>query len=134
MAEPLKPLVIFDGFCNLCAKSVRFILNKDKEHIFTFAPAGSDKLNRYFAGINIPFPENDSIILYENEMFFSESSAFLRIVKRLPLPWKLLYGLIIIPKPIRDFLYRFVAVNRYKWFGKRSACFLPNKNQKRQFL
>ena len=134
IAEVQNPVVLFDGVCNLCNGSVQFIINKDPSGIFKFAPLqsgiGKDLLLKFDLSDN----NMDSIILIENSDYFIKSTAALRIVKRLGILWSLLYILILIPKPIRDYFYDIVARNRYNWYGKRTQCMIPNEDIKNRFL
>jgi predicted DCC family thiol-disulfide oxidoreductase YuxK len=76
----------------------------------------------------------DNIILVEEGVFYARSIAALRIARRLSWPWPLLYGAIIVPRPIRDFFNDWIARNRYRWFGKRDACRLPTPAERERFL
>jgi predicted DCC family thiol-disulfide oxidoreductase YuxK len=78
-------------------------------------------------------PSGDSLILLYKNSIHSESSAALLILRILGLPWSILYGLIIVPRFIRDAAYRLIAKNRYRWFGKREACWLPGAGSANQF-
>ena len=81
-----------------------------------------------------PGPLPDSIVLIDEGRLFTRSTAALRIARRLRFPWPLLYGLIVVPRPLRDFLYDWVARNRYRWFGKRDSCMLPTPELRARFL
>lgn len=75
-----------------------------------------------------------SVILVDKGKIFTQSSAAIRICRYLDGGWKLLYGLIVIPKFIRDFFYNIIARNRYKWFGKKEECMVPSPELKERFL
>jgi predicted DCC family thiol-disulfide oxidoreductase YuxK len=127
-------IILFDGVCNFCNASINFIIDRDKKQIFTFAAlqseAGQQLLKRY------RLPENflDTIILLENDRFFTASTAILRIARKLPFPWPLLCAFIIIPPFFRDPVYNFIAKNRYKWFGKSEQCRVPAPELRERFL
>jgi predicted DCC family thiol-disulfide oxidoreductase YuxK len=120
----LKPVVLFDGECNFCDSSVRFIIKKDTRKLFYFASlqseAGQKLLEKYGVPIDI-----DSIVLIENEKAYVKSTAAIRICRHLGRGWKLLYIFSIIPGPIRNAVYDVIAKNRYKWFGKKDHCEIP---------
>ncbi|MFJ6413515.1 thiol-disulfide oxidoreductase [Terribacillus saccharophilus] len=128
-----KAIILFDGVCNLCNSSVQFIIKHDKDAYFKFASLQSD-----FGGqlkVNKQIPDHvDSIILVENGRVYMQSSAILRIARHLDGAWKLSAAALIIPRPIRDLIYRYVARNRYRWFGRQDQCMLPSPDLKERFL
>jgi len=127
-------IILFDGVCNLCNSSVNFIIDHDKKNDFRFASlqseAGQDLLKKFHLNVK----DFDSIILIENGKHYQRSSAVLKIVKKFPGLWKLLYLFIIFPPPVRDFVYDIIAANRYKWFGKKDSCRVPTPELKEKFL
>ncbi len=129
-----KPIILFDGVCNLCNNSVQFVIKHDKTSHFKFAAlqstAGQDLLNQY----NLPQHGFDSFVLVQNEKVFLKSTAALTVAKQLDGPVKLLYGFIIVPAFIRNAVYNFIAKNRYKWFGKKDHCMIPTHALKARFL
>lgn len=129
-----EPIVLFDGVCNLCNKSVQFIIKRDKKKIFRFASLqsefGQQVLNRH----HLPTDDFNSFILLEGDTVFTQSRAALRVLKHLGHGWQIFYGFIIIPKFIRDGIYKWIARNRYKWFGKREVCMIPTPELKSRFL
>lgn len=129
-----KPVILFDGVCNLCNSSVNFIIDRDDKDIFRFAAIQSHsgkKILKQF-GLN---PDNlYSIILIENDRYHDRSNAALRIAKRLKGLWKFSYVFIIVPSFIRNILYGYIAKNRYRWFGKRESCRIPTKELRDKFL
>jgi predicted DCC family thiol-disulfide oxidoreductase YuxK len=134
MAEPANPIVLFDGVCNLCSGSVQFILRRDPGARFRFAslqsPAGQELLARF----GIDGQGIDSVIVIEGDRWFKESDAALRIARHLGGLWRLLTVFRLIPRPLRDRLYRFIARNRYRWFGKQETCWLPTPELRGRFL
>ena len=127
-------VILFDGVCNLCNNSVKLIIKNDKSNIFKFAPLqgkyGIKIQNRY----NINTTEINSIILIDGKKTYAKSSAALRIAKDLRAPFFMLYVFIIIPVFIRNFVYDFIAKNRYKWFGKMESCMIPSNELKNKFF
>ncbi len=132
--ETAHPIVLFDDVCNLCNGSVQLILRHDPAGRFRFAslqsPAGQELLGR----LGIDPGAMDSVILVEGDRWFKESDAALRIARRLSGPWKMLWALRVIPRPLRDGLYRLVARNRYRWFGRQETCWLPTPELRERFL
>lgn len=126
-------VLLFDGECHFCDKSVQFILKRDVKRHFKFASlqskTGQDLREKFHVPVNI-----DSLLLIENRRFYTKSSAALQVCKHLTGAWKLLYIGILIPKPIRDVVYNSVANHRYTWFGTKESCRLPTPDERKQFL
>ena len=129
-----KPIVLFDGVCNLCNSAVQFIIRHDKKNIFMFTSLQSDAGQKLLAQYNFPLGELNSFILIENNKAYTRSSGALKVVKKLKGLWPLLYGFMIVPKFLRDGVYNWVGKNRYKWFGKQDACMIPTPELKARFL
>ncbi|HZW38859.1 MAG TPA: thiol-disulfide oxidoreductase DCC family protein [Ignavibacteriaceae bacterium] len=129
-----KNIILFDGVCNLCVSSVQFIIKRDPVGIFYFASLQSDVGVRLSENFGALIEKTDSIILIKGDKCYIESDAALKIASKLKGGWKLLYIFIIIPKPLRDAVYRYVARNRYKWFGKKDACMIPSPDLKKRFM
>jgi len=128
-----KALVLFDGYCNLCNGAVQFILKRDKKSYFYFAslswPVAEPILNS-----SEELREVDSIILYEGEKVFTKSSAALKIASKLGGLWPAMNVFWVLPKFLRDPVYNFIARNRYKWFGKKDTCMMPESDVSHRFL
>ncbi|WP_404458082.1 thiol-disulfide oxidoreductase DCC family protein [Oceanobacillus kapialis] len=129
----MNKLILFDGECNFCDRSVQFVMKRDPNGIFTFVSLQSGAGERVKEHFQMD-PSLDSMILVENGTYYTKSSAALRICKELKGLWKAFYVLLLVPKPLRDFAYNIVAKNRYKWFGKRETCKLPSPEEKSRFL
>lgn len=132
--EKNKKIILFDGVCNLCNGAVTFIIKRDKSDIFRYAALQSDIALKLAEKYKIDTSETDSIILVENETAYTKASAALRIAKHLSGWYPLLYGLVILPRFVRDWMYDIIADNRYKWFGKRESCMIPTPELKAKFL
>lgn len=132
--EDAGPVVLFDGVCNLCNASVLFIIKRDRAARFRFAALQSGAAAALPASAPHHGPVPDSIVLVEDGRVFTQSTAALRIARRLRFPWPVLYGLIVVPRPLRDAVYAWIARNRYRWFGKRDACMLPTPELRARFL
>ena len=130
-----KQLILFDGVCNLCSASVQFILQHDKKEHFVFSSLQGKTGTEIITHFNIDTAKTDSILLYTgNENLHVESTAALRIASKLGFPLNMLRIFIILPPFIRNAVYRFIARNRYKWFGKTTSCFLPSKALQARFV
>ncbi|AVQ98217.1 thiol-disulfide oxidoreductase [Oceanobacillus iheyensis] len=129
----MQRLILFDGVCNFCDRSVQFVMKRDPEAKFTFASLQSGAGERVKEYYKID-PSLDSMILIEEGTYYTKSTAALKICKNLKGLWKVFSVLLVIPKPIRDFFYNIVARNRYKWFGKRESCKLPSPEERSRFL
>ena len=126
-------IVLFDGVCNFCNGSVNFIIARDPAEYFRFAPLqsvpGQELRARYAVDDSV-----DSIILIEDDAAHIYSTAALRIAKRLGRGWPLFGIFRIIPRSIRDYLYRLFARNRYRLFGKKEVCMVPTPEVRKRFL
>ena len=127
-------ILIFDGYCRLCSNAVDFIVRRDPEGRFRFAAAQSEAgkalLSRY--GLSERGP--DTQVLIEDGIAHTDSTAALRIARRLGGVWQLFYVFILVPRFLRDVVYRFIARNRYRWFGKTDTCRVPTPELKARFL
>jgi predicted DCC family thiol-disulfide oxidoreductase YuxK len=128
------PIVLFDGVCNLCNGSVQFILKRDPQARFRFASLQSEAGRKLMAEHGLDPDALSSVVVIEDGQAWKESSAGLRIARHLPGAWKLLRVFKVIPRPLRDAVYRLIARNRYRWFGKTEACWLPTPELKARFL
>lgn len=128
------PVVLFDGVCNLCSNSVQFVIKHDPKKQFRFASLQSDVGQHVMQHFGLPANELNSFILLEHDKIYTKSTGALRLTKKLNGLWPMLYAFIIVPAFIRNAVYSFVANNRYKWFGKKEACWLPTPELKSLFL
>ena len=126
-----KLIVLFDGVCNFCNGWVQLIIRNDKHDKFRFAALQSDKANQLLSGKNL---DKESVVLIQHGKYYFHSSAALRIFFHMDGLWKLMMVFYIVPKFIRDVIYNFIARNRYKWFGKRDTCVLPDEKTRARFL
>ncbi len=128
------PIIIYDGICNLCNSSVGFILRHDTAARFRFAAFQSDAGQRLVAVCKSEESLGKTIILVQADKCHTRSDAILLILNLLPGAWSLLGGLRLIPRPIRDGIYNFIARNRYSWFGKRNICTVSLNGYEDRFL
>ncbi|MEJ2545413.1 MAG: DUF393 domain-containing protein [Calditrichaceae bacterium] len=113
-----KSIILFDGDCKLCNGSVRFIEKRDRNKQFTYIPLTSKEAENLINKFGVDTNEIDSVLLVQNDKLFTHSTAALTIARNLSGFWPLFYILIIIPKFIRDSVYRYIASHRHKWFTK----------------
>ncbi|KPB04421.1 thiol-disulfide oxidoreductase DCC family protein [Bacillus sp. CHD6a] len=127
-------ILLFDGVCNLCNALVPFVIQRDKGSTFKFASLQSEVGQTILKEHSLPVDQFDSFYFVDGNKLYTKSTADLKVAKNLDGGWKLFYPLILIPKPIRDMIYSFIAKNRYRWFGKKDQCMLPNPEMKKRFL
>lgn len=126
-------IVIFDGVCHFCNASVNFIIRHDPFKKFVFTPAQSTYARALLDKHHIQEITNDTFVLIKSGKAYTRSRAAIEIAKDLSGLWPVLALLVIIPAPIRDFFYSWIAKNRYRWFGKRDSCIVPTQDVKDRF-
>ena len=129
-----RAVVLFDGVCNLCNRSVRFVVRRDPAMCFRFASLQSAFAAEVLRGSGLPDGYLGSIVLLEDGVLYTKSDAMLRIARGLRAPWPLAGALGVIPRTLRDMVYDWVARNRYRWFGKREACLVPSGEDAIRFI
>ena len=129
----MTDIVIFDGVCNLCARSVQFILRHESEPRFQFSPVQSAAGARILGAHGFSAADVDTFVLVSEGKVYTRSTAALRIAKHFKGAWRLLRVLWIVPRPVRDALYNFVARNRYSWYGKADSCMVPTPELSARF-
>ncbi len=132
--EQGKKIILFDGVCNLCNGAVTFIIKRDKHDRFRYAPLQSEVGKALARKYAIDTSKIDTIILIDEEGYYTKSAAALNIAWHLSGGYPLLYSLMILPAFIRDQMYDGIAQNRYRWFGKRESCMVPTPELKAKFL
>jgi predicted DCC family thiol-disulfide oxidoreductase YuxK len=130
----MSAVILFDGVCNFCNGAVNFIIERDREGYFKFAPLQSEVGEKLLAENGIDEIETDSVVLIEDGKVYTHSTAALRIARRLDGAWKFAYGFVVVPRFVRNFFYRLFARYRYKMFGKQDACMLPTPEIRHRFL
>ena len=129
-----KMIVLFDGICNLCIGSVKFIIKNDSNDKFRLAAIQSPEGQKIIKKFSIDIEKIDSIVLIKKNKIKYRSSAVLFVLRNLNTIWKFLFVFYLVPYPIRDFFYRNIARNRYSIFGKQESCLIPNDKYKFKFL
>jgi predicted DCC family thiol-disulfide oxidoreductase YuxK len=125
-------IVFFDGVCGLCNKAVDFILKNNKKRNLKVASLQGLKAQKYLSDNDLK--KLDSIIFFTEFRTLYKSDAIIEISKDLVFPYNLIQHLEVFPKWLRDFIYDFIALNRYRWYGKNKSCRLPAPNEKDRFL
>jgi predicted DCC family thiol-disulfide oxidoreductase YuxK len=133
-ADAEGPIVLYDGVCGLCNRSVQLILRNDRRGRFRFAALQSDAGRALLEKFGLPPEALDSVVLVDGGQAWRKSRAALRIARRMDPPWPLLWPLVIIPRPVADLLYNLLARNRYRIFGKLDACMIPPPEVRARFL
>ena len=133
-AAKVYPLVLFDGVCNLCSGSVQFIIKRDPQMRFRFASLQSPTGQQLLKKFNLSHTAMHSIVLVTNNHYAERSDAALEIARHLSGGWPLFYFFKIIPRFIRDAVYNLIARNRYRFFGKKDACWIPTPDLKSRFI
>ena len=129
-----QPIILFDGICNFCNRSVNFVIKRDKKKTIRFSPMQSDAGQRLLQQFNLPLNSFGSFVFIEKGKSYTGSTAALLVCRHLKALWPLCYGFIIVPKFIRDGIYNWIARNRYKWFGVLEQCMIPTPEIRSRFL
>ena len=135
MGNEEKKIILFDGVCNLCDGVVNFIIKRDKKDIFRYASLQSEVGQKLTKENGIDTSKMDTFILIESNTKYSlKSTAALRIARQLSGGYPLLSIFLIIPIPIRNWIYDIISKNRYKWFGKTDQCWIPTPELQSRFI
>lgn len=126
-------IILFDGECHFCDRSVQFILKRDRHGYFKFASLQSELGQKLLKKHQIP-TDTDSFVLVTSKQAYVKSTAALKVVRHLTGLWKILYVFILVPRPLRNFVYDVIAKNRYRWFGRKESCDLSTPEMRRRFL
>jgi predicted DCC family thiol-disulfide oxidoreductase YuxK len=129
-----ESILLFDGVCNLCNAAVNFVIDRDPRARIKFASLQSEAGQQLLRRFGLSTADFDTMVLVEGDLYYTRSSAGLRVARRLKQPWPLLYGLIIVPPPLRNLIYNFIASHRYRWFGHTQECRVPTPELKERFL
>ena len=130
----LQGVILFDGVCNFCNRSINIILKHDKDNYFQFAPSQSNAAIDFIQQYRIDQKAIASVILIDNEKVYTKTDAVIQIAMHLSGWPKSLRLLKFIPKPFRDFGYSLIANNRYRIFGKKASCMIPEDAIRDRFL
>jgi predicted DCC family thiol-disulfide oxidoreductase YuxK len=125
-------IVFYDGECVLCNRTVSFLIKADRDQKLKFAPL--EGLTAKTLNINGSADREPSVVFYNNGGLYYRSTAILNIIQELPFPWHLPLVFRIVPTSIRDYFYKIIGKNRYKWFGRTASCILYDSKYKGRFL
>ena len=128
-----RPVVLFDGVCNLCDRFVLFVIDRDTHAEFAFASLQSEVAQRLLHGHRVS-ADLSTVVLVESGQVSVRSTAAIRIIARLGMPWTLCRALLVIPRPVRDLVYDWVARHRHALFGTRESCRVPTADLRARFL
>lgn len=127
-------IIVFDGVCVLCNGWVRFLLRHDRRARYRFAAMQSATGRALLAAHGLNADDPSSLLLIEHGRAWTNTDAIRRILAGLGGAWKIAHVLGLLPRRLRDGLYRTIARNRYRWFGRHEVCFLPTPQQRTRFL
>lgn len=128
------PIVFFDGVCNLCNGYVDFMLRRDRQGCFRFASLQGEIARTRLGETLTASGDFPSIILLDEQGIHARSAAVLRMLTGLGGPWRLLRLLQLLPSPLLDAFYDFVAAHRFRWFGRRKTCRVPAASERDRLL
>ena len=134
MKKTVQPIIIFDGVCNLCEYSVKFIVKHDRQARFKFVSSQSESGKVLQRTYGVDTLRDGTVILLKDDQVYVKSDAAVEIAKDLDGLWSFLYIFKFILRPVRDFIYSKISKNRYRWFGKKNECLLPDNTIKDRFL
>jgi len=130
-----RNIILFDGVCNLCNGSVIFILQREKRPTFQFASIQSEAGKELLEWCGLPKHYTQAIVFIDCGTVYLGSTAALKLGQYLKFPWSFpAYTGFLVPKILRDWVYRQIAQHRFQWFGKRDFCLVPTENLKSRFL
>jgi predicted DCC family thiol-disulfide oxidoreductase YuxK len=127
-------IIVFDGVCNLCASSVKFILRHERDDSLRFAPMQSPAGQRLMRQFGFDPDDVKTFVVIADGTAHVRSDAAIRIARHLRGAWRLLGGVRIVPRPLRDWAYDVVARNRYRWFGRKETCMVPTPDLRARFV
>jgi predicted DCC family thiol-disulfide oxidoreductase YuxK len=128
------PIILFDGQCNLCNKSVQFILKHERNQELQFVSLQSEQGTKILSDQGYPENYTESVLFLKNNKLYKESKAALKISAYLKFPWNALRVFYIVPTFLRNWVYRYIAKNRLHWFGKTDSCWVMTPEYKSRFL
>lgn len=131
-----EPVLLFDGECNLCNGTVRFVLEHETSAEFRFVPLQSPAARALLAPTGVDSADRTSILVLDGGLLYRESDAVVQVLGRLQAPWRWLRYVSLVPRPVRDHAYRFVGERRYRWWGRVDGahCPLPTPQTRGRFL
>ncbi|GJL60416.1 MAG: hypothetical protein NPIRA03_32730 [Nitrospirales bacterium] len=129
-----EKVIVFDGVCNFCNAFVNFVLERDSRGLFKFGTLQSQPAQDILTQLHLSTQDYETFLLLEHGRVFTKSTAALKIFRNLSGAWPCLYAFSIVPRPLRDMVYSFIARHRYQWMGKSDTCRVPTQNERARFI
>jgi predicted DCC family thiol-disulfide oxidoreductase YuxK len=127
-------IIVFDAKCLLCDYWVRFLLRHDRRRVFRFASIQGAAGQALLAQAGLKVDGLETLLLVDGERSWQHTAALLRVLDKLGWPWRLAWLGWVVPAPLRDMLYRAIARNRYRIFGRSDVCLMPAPEHAGRFL
>ncbi len=127
-------MILFDGVCGFCSRTVRFVIRKDSNQRYLVAPLQSSVARDILRNLDLSTNDMDTLIFVEGGRCSTKSTAVLKILRQLDGYWSYAYPLVLVSRPLRDLCYDFFARRRYRWFGKADHCFTPTPEERARVL
>jgi predicted DCC family thiol-disulfide oxidoreductase YuxK len=134
VGREVHAVVLYDGECGLCDRFVQFTLARDPAGRLRYAPLQSEFAAELLRSVGMPPPDLGTMVVIEGGRAYTRSTAALRALARLRFPWPMVSAFRLVPRFLRDPIYRLVASNRYRWFGRADACRLLTPELRQRFL
>ena len=128
-----RPLLLFDGECSLCSSAVQFVLQHERDAELQFAPLQGAVAQRLLAEHGLDPAALDTLVVIAEGRALVRSDAALELARHMG-PWRMLRGLRIVPRSVRDAVYNWIARHRYRWFGKLETCWMPRPQDRERFV
>ncbi|MER9584158.1 DCC1-like thiol-disulfide oxidoreductase family protein [Mesorhizobium sp. M0276] len=121
-----RPLIVFDGVCVLCSGFVRMVVRLDRQSRFRFATAQSPLGEALFRKHGLRTDSYETNLVLIDGVAFTRLDSFVAVMSELGWPWRAMKALLLLPRPLRDWLYISIAKNRYALFGRKDSCDIPS--------
>lgn len=128
-----RPIILFDGVCNLCNSFINFVMDHDGGR-FQFASIQSDPGSELMCGVGLSPEDLETFVVINGNDTYTKSRASLFVLRNLGFPYSMLYLSIVVPRFLRDPVYEFISSHRYDWFGRRDKCRMPNEEKEERFI
>jgi predicted DCC family thiol-disulfide oxidoreductase YuxK len=132
--DTAQPIIVFDGLCILCSVNAQIILRRDRRQVFRLAAMQNEAGAALLRANGLDPADPETLIVVAGDRVLRNSDAVLFIYRGLGWPWRATAALGIIPRPLRDAAYRLIALNRYRWFGRRDQCWTPDAADRHRLL
>lgn len=130
----MRAVIVFDSECVLCSANARIVLRSDRRRIFQLASMQGETGATLLRSHGVDPADPDTLIVVTGDRVLRDSDAVLFIYRHLDWPWRALATFAIVPRPFRDRVYRSIARNRYRWFGRRTHCWVPAAGDRDRLL